>query len=282
MTDARPTTTPSTPATPSTTETQYADIRLEHVTKDFGGTLGLDDVTVAFEAQRVTALLGLSGSGKSTLLRHVNGLHRPTSGSIIVRGEPIEHASGRRLHHLRREIGFIFQHFHLVGSMSVLENVCTGTLGALKGPRLSLMTYPTTIRREALDQLDRVGLGDRAYQRADTLSGGQQQRVAIARALVQRPKILLADEPVASLDPVSAQQVMELITRISREEQLTVVCTLHQVQTALEFSDRIVGLQAGRVVLDRPTASISKDETLQIYSRVAAAPADASSLTAPV
>ena len=248
----------------------YSEVRLEHVTKDFGGTKGLDDVSVAFEAERVTVLLGLSGSRKSTLLRHINGLQQPTSGRVIVRGESVERACGRTLKALRREIGFIFQHFHLVGSMSVLENVCTGTLGALRGPRLSLMSYPKAIRREAYEQLTRVGLAERAYQRADTLSGGQQQRVAIARALVQRPKILLADEPVASLDPVSAAQVMELITRISREESLTVVCSLHQVQTALTHADRIVGLRAGRIVLDRATADIGRDEALSIYDSVAA------------
>lgn len=250
--------------------TGYPEIRFEHVTKDFGAALGLDDVSVGFEADRVTVLLGLSGSGKSTLLRHINGLHQPTSGRIFVSGEAIERASGRRLKALRRDIGFIFQHFHLVGSMSVLENVCTGRLGALRGPRLSLMTYPKSLRREAFAQLERVGLAERAYQRADTLSGGQQQRVAIARALVQRPRILLADEPVASLDPVSAAQVMELITRISREEHLTVVCSLHQVQTALTYGDRIVGLQAGRTVLDRATSEIGQDEALQIYDTVAA------------
>lgn len=250
----------------------YSEVRLEHVTKDFGGTKGLDDVSVAFESERVTVLLGLSGSGKSTLLRHINGLQQPTSGRVIVRGESVERASGRTLKALRREIGFIFQHFHLVESMSVLENVCTGTLGGLRGgPRLTLMSYPKAIRREAYDQLERVGLADRAYQRADTLSGGQQQRVAIARALVQRPKILLADEPVASLDPVSAAQVMELITRISREESLTVVCSLHQVQTALTHADRIVGLRAGRIVLDRATADIGREEALSIYDSVAAA-----------
>lgn len=261
----------------------YSEVRLEHVTKDFGGTKGLDDVSVAFESERVTVLLGLSGSGKSTLLRHINGLQQPTSGRVIVRGESVERASGRTLKALRREIGFIFQHFHLVESMSVLENVCTGTLGGLRGPRLTLMSYPKAIRREAYDQLERVGLADRAYQRADTLSGGQQQRVAIARALVQRPKILLADEPVASLDPVSAAQVMELITRISREESLTVVCSLHQVQTALTHADRIVGLRAGRIVLDRATADIGREEALSIYDSVAAAtpPADTPVATAP-
>ncbi|WP_040157092.1 phosphonate ABC transporter ATP-binding protein [Mobilicoccus massiliensis] len=253
-----------------TTPVGYPEVRLEHVTKDFGGTLGLDDVSIGFDAERVTILLGLSGSGKSTLLRHINGLQQPTSGRIFVSGESIERASGRQLKALRRDIGFIFQHFHLVGSMSVLENVCTGRLGALRGPRLSLMSYPKSLRQEAYEQLDRVGLASRAYQRADTLSGGQQQRVAIARALVQRPKILLADEPVASLDPVSAAQVMELIGQISREEHLTVICSLHQVQTALTYGDRIVGLRAGRVVLDRATSEIGQQEALRIYDSVAA------------
>ncbi|NNG19813.1 phosphonate ABC transporter ATP-binding protein [Naumannella sp. ID2617S] len=265
-------------------------IVLDHVTKQFSPTVkGLDDVSVAFAANRVTVLLGLSGSGKSTMLRHINGLHRPTSGEISVLGTRVDKAREAELRRLRRRIGFIFQHFHLVGSMSVLENVCTGRLGSLKGPRLSLLTYPKTVRRDALEQLDRVGLADRAYQRADTLSGGQQQRVAIARALIQRPKILLADEPVASLDPVSANQVMELIGRISREEQLTVVCSLHQVQLAMHFSDHIVGLRQGSVVLDRQTADIDRGEAFEIYASVAgedqgdeatgAAPAPA---TAPV
>ncbi|OYO01779.1 phosphonate ABC transporter ATP-binding protein [Enemella evansiae] len=247
-----------------------ATVTLSHVTKRFSPTVtGLDDVTVSFAGNRVTALLGLSGSGKSTLLRHVNGLHRPSSGEVTVLGTRVDTAGKAELRRLRRQIGFIFQHFNLVGPMSVLENVCTGRLGHLRGPRLSLLSYPKQVRRDALEQLDRVGLADRAYQRADTLSGGQQQRVAIARALIQRPKILLADEPVASLDPVSAQQVMELIGRISREEQLTVLCSLHQVQLAMAFSDQIVGLRQGHVVLDRETADIDRGEAFEIYSSVA-------------
>ncbi|OYO06795.1 phosphonate ABC transporter ATP-binding protein [Enemella evansiae] len=247
-----------------------ATVTLSHVTKRFSPTVtGLDDVTVSFAGNRVTALLGLSGSGKSTLLRHVNGLHRPSSGEVTVLGTRVDTAGKAELRRLRRQIGFIFQHFNLVGPMSVLENVCTGRLGHLRGPRLSLLSYPKQVRRDALEQLDRVGLADRAYQRADTLSGGQQQRVAIARALIQRPKILLADEPVASLDPVSAQQVMELIGRISREEQLTVLCSLHQVQLAMAFSDQIVGLRQGQVVLDRETADIDRGEAFEIYSSVA-------------
>ncbi|WP_425307755.1 phosphonate ABC transporter ATP-binding protein [Ammonicoccus fulvus] len=252
-----------------------APVTFTGVTKQFTPTVrGLDDVTVSFAPNKVTVLLGLSGSGKSTLLRHVNGLQRPTSGAIQTLGVGVERASERELRQLRRRIGFIFQHFHLVGPMSVLENVCTGKLGTLNGPRLTLMSYPKAVRREAMEQLDRVGLADRAYQRADTLSGGQQQRVAIARALIQKPEILLADEPVASLDPVSSTQVIELIGRISREENLTVICSLHQVQLALDFSDHIVGLRQGKVVLDRATDTIAREDALNIYSAMAAADED--------
>nr|WP_287451979.1 phosphonate ABC transporter ATP-binding protein [Rhodococcus sp. (in: high G+C Gram-positive bacteria)] len=252
------------------------DVELKNVTKRFSPTvLGLDDVSAGFEAGKVTVLLGLSGSGKSTLLRHINGLQRPTEGQISVLAHRIDNAGDTELRKIRRRIGFIFQNFHLVGPMSVLENVCTGKLGALRGPRLSLFMYPRSVRVEAMEQLERVGLADRAFQRADTLSGGQQQRVGIARALIQKPEVLLADEPVASLDPVSSAQVIELIKRISREENLTVICSLHQVELALGFSDRILGLQAGRVVLDRASASIDQQEALQIYSKVAT-PAPAS------
>ncbi|TCN55828.1 phosphonate transport system ATP-binding protein [Rhodococcus sp. SMB37] len=244
-------------------------VRLEHVTKDFGaGVLGLDDVTTEFRTGAITVLLGLSGSGKSTLLRHLNGLHRPTSGSVSVLGQDVASLRGRSLRTLRREIAVIFQHFNLIGPMSVLENVCTGRLGSLVGPRLSLMMYPESVRREALEKLDRVGLADRAYQRADTLSGGQQQRVAIARALMQHPKVLLADEPVASLDPVSAREVMGLLQEISSENQLTVIASLHQVQLAIDFADRIVGLRSGRIVLDQTTGGLHAEEASQIYTSV--------------
>lgn len=257
--------------------TDSSPVRFTGVTKRFSPTvLGLDDVTVEFPPNEVTVLLGLSGSGKSTLLRHINGLHRPTSGSVNVLGTDVGKASEAELRRLRSRIGFIFQSFNLVGPMSVLENVCTGRLGSLKGPRIGLFSYPKSVKHDALDQLERVGLADRAFQRADTLSGGQKQRVAIARALIQRPEVLLADEPVASLDPVSSKQVTDLITRISREENLTVIATLHQVQLAMEFSDRIIGLQAGRVVLDRSTGTIDRGEALAIYERVSAVePAEA-------
>lgn len=244
-------------------------VTFTNVTKRFSPTvLGLDDVTASFPAGQVTVLLGLSGSGKSTLLRHINGLHKPTSGTVKVLGKDVGKSSEKELRELRSRIGFVFQSFNLVGPMSVLENVCSGRLGSLNGPRLGLFMYPKSVRRDAMEQLERVGLADRAFQRADTLSGGQKQRVAIARALIQRPEILLADEPVASLDPVSGAQVIQIIKSISVEENLTVIATLHQVQTALAFSDRIIGLQAGKVVLDHTTNDMDQAEALSIYDKV--------------
>ncbi|MEL4357093.1 MULTISPECIES: phosphonate ABC transporter ATP-binding protein [unclassified Luteococcus] len=252
---------------------QAPNVVLEHVTRRFSETvLGLDDVSLSFQPGEITVLLGMSGSGKSTLLRHINGLQQPTSGSVQVLGRRIERVGQAELRRLRREVGFIFQDFHLVGPLSVLENVCTGRLGFLSGPRLTLASYPRRVKMDAMAQLERVGLADRAHQRADTLSGGQQQRVAIARALVQQPKILLADEPVASLDPVSASQVIDLIAQISRDDDLTVVCSLHQVELAITLGDRIVGLRKGRVVMDRRTEGIRPEEVMEVYDQVAVVP----------
>ena len=268
MTESHLTSRPTTPELQREIDSIYS-VQLDHVTKDFGGgVLGLDDVNLGFRTGGISVLLGLSGSGKSTLLRHINGLHIPTSGRVRVLGQDMDRLRRSELRAVRRDIGVIFQSFNLVGPMSVLENVCAGALGSLRGPRITLMMYPKAIRREALEQLDRVGLADRAYQRADTLSGGQQQRVAIARALMQHPKVLLADEPVASLDPVSARDVIDLLRQISAEDELTVVASLHQVQLAIEFADRIIGLRTGQVVLDRETAGLSAEEASQIYSSV--------------
>jgi phosphonate transport system ATP-binding protein len=248
-------------------------IELVGVRKRFDpGVVALDDVSLTVRAREVVVLLGLSGSGKSTLLRHVNGLHRPTTGSVRVLGSDVGTTRGEHLRRLRTRIGVVFQQFHLVGSASVLENVCTGALGVLRGPRIGLFSYPRSVRQAALEQLDRVGLADQRFQRADTLSGGQQQRVAVARALLQRPRILLADEPVASLDPESSAQVMQLITEVSREDDLTVLCSLHQVDLALSFGQRIVGLRSGRVVLDRPVSEIDRTDAMSVYSAVGAAP----------
>lgn len=243
-------------------------IRFENVTKTFGSVTALDDVSVEFAANKINVLLGLSGSGKSTMLRHINGLSKPSKGSVWTLGTPVHSASPTTLRGLRSNVGMIFQQFHLVESMSVLENVCTGKLGSLRGPRFGLWSYPRDVRENAMEQLARVGLADKAFQRAGTLSGGQQQRAAIARALIQRPTVLLADEPVASLDPLSSAGVIELLAQISREENLTVICSLHQVQIALEFADHIVGLNAGRVVLDRPAAGLTHNDVDGIYAPV--------------
>ncbi|MBD8583086.1 phosphonate ABC transporter ATP-binding protein [Frigoribacterium sp. CFBP 13729] len=261
---------PVAPAAPSAaSDPAEIVVSLEGITKRFGTTTALDSASLEVRRGEVVVLLGLSGSGKSTLLRHVDGLERPTSGTVHVLGREVTALSGRALRELRSEVGFIFQQFELVPSLTVLENVLTGSLAAVRGPRLGLWSYGRAARAEALARLERVGLLERAYQRADTLSGGQQQRVAIARALMQRPQVLLADEPVASLDPESSDQVMALIREIAVDEGLTVICSLHQVDLALSWADRIVGLRHGAVVLDTETEGLSKAQVMEIYGRVA-------------
>lgn len=246
------------------------------VTKRFGDTLALDNVSVEVRRSEMVVLLGLSGSGKSTLLRCLNGLHPVTSGSVEVGGTRVDQAGGRELRALRRNVGFVFQHFNLVGRLSCLENVLIGGLGRLSLPRYGALTYPKRMRAEALEHLDRVGLAEYAERRADTLSGGQQQRAAIARTLMQKPGLVLADEPVASLDPENAGVVMDLLFRVCIEEKLTVVCTLHQVDLALGWAHRIVGLRSGEKVLDRPAVGMTRDEVMAIYQRVDPTASDAS------
>lgn len=248
-------------------------VELDGVSKSFGTTVALDDVSLAVAPGEMVVLLGLSGSGKSTLLRHLVGLESPSSGQLRVLGQPVAELRGKELRLLRSQVGFVFQQFELVPSLTVLENVLTGALARLRGPRLGLLTYRRSLRLAALEHLDRVGLLTQAYQRSDTLSGGQQQRVAIARALMQDPKILLADEPVASLDPESSAQVMALIRQIATEAGLTVLCSLHQVDLALGWADRIVGLRDGRVVRDSAAADVTQADAMDIYS--AARPAAA-------
>lgn len=246
-------------------------VQITDLGKTYPGAAGpaLSGVSLSVLPGEIVVLLGLSGSGKSTLLRHVNGLETPSEGAVVSLGESVNALRGPALRALRGRIGFIFQQFELVGAVTVLENVLTGGLATLRGPRVGILSYPRMLREKALGHLDRVGLLDFAYKRADTLSGGQQQRVAIARALMQDPEILLADEPVASLDPESSGQVMALIREIAAERSLTVICSLHQVDLALSWGDRIVGLRAGKVVLDTRTEGLSREEVMEIYGRVA-------------
>jgi phosphonate transport system ATP-binding protein len=247
--------------------TAAAVVQCEHLSKRFGGTLALDNVGLSVQTGQMVAVLGLSGSGKSTLLRSFNGLVTPSEGRVKVLGCQVTSAKSTELRALRRQVGFIFQQFGLVGRISVLENVLAGALGRVKFPRFGVLAYPRSLRVEALGHLDRVGLADRAFQRADTLSGGQQQRVAIARSLMQRPVLLLADEPVASLDPESSAAVMDLMLRIVREDNLTVIASLHQVELARGWADRMLGLRDGRVVADVKPEEMTEALLAEIYRR---------------
>ncbi len=263
--------TPGTGATASMNGSTTNAVVVRDLVKTFdeGRVRALDGVSFSVPEGQMLVIIGLSGSGKSTLLRHLNGLHRPTEGSVEVLGVDVPAAKGRQLRTLRRDVGFVFQQFNIVGRLSCMENVLSGALGRLRGPRMGAMMYPKSLRQEALRQLDRVGLGDRAWQRTDTLSGGQQQRVAIARTLMQSPRIVLADEPVASLDPEISGQVMDLLVQCCIEDNITVLCSLHQVDLALGWANRLIGLQDGKIVLDSPVdADLDHDIVMEVYQRL--------------
>ncbi|PRX43218.1 phosphonate transport system ATP-binding protein [Nonomuraea fuscirosea] len=247
------------------TNGEWPVIETRGLIKTFGDVIACDHIDLTVWRGEIVGLLGPSGSGKSTLLRHLNGLTRADGGHVRVLGVDLSVAKGRELRALRRRIGVVFQQFNLVGRLTVMENVLTGALGRVRGPRYGIVTWPRAVRAEAFQHLDRVGLADRAYQRAGSLSGGQQQRVAIARALLQRPDLVLADEPVASLDPQTAASIMDLLVRVCREDQLTMVCTLHQIELAAEWTRRIVGLRLGRIRLDEATERLSAERLRGLY-----------------
>ena len=258
--------TPGSPAVPG--QAAQPAVRLHQVTKDFAKTRALDAVDLTVPTGQMLAILGASGSGKSTLLRTLNGLVVPTSGTVNVLGCDVTTARGQQMRKLRCGVGFIFQQFGLVGRLSVMENVLSGALGRIRFPRAGALAYPRQLRLDALGHLERVGLADRAFQRSDTLSGGQQQRVAIARTLMQNPTVLLADEPVASLDPESSAAVMSLLLEICQERGLTVIASLHQVELARGWADRLVGMRQGRVVLDGSPKDTSSEDLMAIYRGV--------------
>lgn len=212
------------------------------------------------------ALIGTNGSGKSTLLRCLVRLIEPASGTITMGGTEVTGASRRSLRVVRRDVGFVFQRFHLIPRLTVFHNVVQGAMGR-RGTRCAWpLTCPGEVRSEAIQCLDRVGLAGYADRRVDTLSGGQQQRVAIGRMLMQRPRIILADEPVASLDPVSANAVMALLCSIAAERDVTVLIALHQVELALRYTDRVVGLRNGVLELDRAALSCDAAQLNPIYA----------------
>jgi phosphonate transport system ATP-binding protein len=243
-------------------------IHFENVTKQFpNGHTALKNVSLQFRRGEFVVVVGLSGAGKSTLIRCVNRLVAPTSGRLIVEDQEISGLNEAALRRARARIGMIFQNYNLVRRSSVLRNVLTGRLAYLPAWRSMLGMFPPADVELALRCLDRVGIVEKAYQRADTLSGGQQQRVAIARALAQQPSVLLADEPVASLDPPTAHQVMRDLKRLSREENLTTLVNLHFIDMAQEYADRVVGLRAGEVVFDGPATGMTEATFEDIYGR---------------
>jgi phosphonate transport system ATP-binding protein len=242
-------------------------VRVERLTKRYGETVtALADVSFAVAPGEFVAVLGPSGAGKTTLFRCLTGLTAPDAGSVIVRGRDICTMRGRELRAARREVALIFQQFNLVRRLSALHNVLAGRLARLPTWRVLVHRFARPDRQRALACLDAVGLLDRAYARADQLSGGQQQRVAIARALAQEATVILADEPVASLDPESAATVLDTLRAVARTG-VAVVASLHQVQFAASYADRIIALRAGRVVENTPAAQLDGRALEQIYTR---------------
>jgi phosphonate transport system ATP-binding protein len=244
-----------------------ARVAVAGLVKEFpDGGRALDVVTLCVDEGEIVALVGSNGAGKSTLLRCLVRLIEPTAGEVRIDGVDVLRARGGSLRDVRRRVGFIFQKFHLIPRLSAFHNVLLGALGRA-GP---LGWWPLTASRAdrvfALACLDRVGLVHLAERRVETLSGGEQQRVAIARMLMQRPSVVLADEPVASLDPVAATSVMELLRTVARERSLTVLVALHQLEFARRYADRVVGLQHGRVALDLETSSWREDELRRVYA----------------
>ena len=246
-----------------------AILQISGVSKTFGAHRALDGVSLELAPGDMTALIGPSGSGKSTLLRAAAGLVAvdPGEGRIAAFGETVQ-AGGRISGHVRQlrvRIGFIFQQFNLVGRLSLYANAALGLLGRSPGPKGLLGLWSGDDKQAVMTALQRVGLADQAGQRADLLSGGQQQRAAIARALVQQAELILADEPVASLDPVSARRVMELLAELNRRDGIGVFVSLHQVDYALRYCRRIVALKDGKVAYDGPPDGLDRTALVGIY-----------------
>ncbi len=246
-------------------------LKIESVTKSYDGkTRSLDNVSFEAPKGQFLAVIGLSGSGKSTLLRCINRLVEPTSGHIWLDGQEITGANAEELRRIRRKIGMVFQHFNLVNRSNVLTNVLAGRLGYVNPAWSFLNRFPPNDIEKAKEKLTRVGLPvSRLYARADALSGGQQQRVAIARALMQDPEVVLADEPVASLDPVLAHSIMQHLEEINKQDGVTVLCSLHFLDLVHRYADRVIALNGGRLVFDGLPKDIDDSKFKDIYGKEA-------------
>jgi phosphonate transport system ATP-binding protein len=261
-------------------------LSFEHLHKVYdNGVQALTDVTFEIPDGQFLAVIGLSGSGKSTLLRCTNRLVEPTSGRVIFNGMDVTAANEDELRRVRRQIGMVFQHFNLVHRSTVLTNVLTGRLGYVNPAWSLLNRFPKQDVAKARQKLARVGLADKADSRADALSGGQQQRVGVARALMQDPLMILADEPVASLDPVLAHSIMQYLEQINKEDGVTILCSLHFLDLVHRYADRVVALNAGRLVFDGLPREIDDRRFKEIYGqeaeRVGAETGDASPKPGP-
>ena len=241
-------------------------IIFDHVSKVYpNGTVGLDDVDLTIQDGEFVAIIGRSGAGKSTLLRSVNRMHQITSGTLTVNGTDVSTLSGKSLRRFRRGIGMVFQSFNLVTRTTVIKNVLSACVPDMPFWRVLLGAFRKADKIKALESLDKVGILDKAYIRADQLSGGQQQN----------PRIILADEPVAALDPVTAKQVMQDFVRINEEMGISILLNIHHVELALEYADRIIGIRAGKIVYDGPSANVDQSVLDAIYGDDSETEADA-------
>ena len=242
-----------------------AVLEIHNLSKDYRGVPALIDVSLTVKKGEFVAVIGRSGAGKSTLLRCINRLVEPSSGRISVDGTNVPALGRRGLRSLRTRVGMIFQHYNLVPRLTVIENVLHGRLGFKTTWEGMLGHYSAKEKRRAFDLLIQLGLEAQAHQRCDRLSGGQKQRVGIARALIQDPQLILCDEPIASLDPGSAKIIMDQLRRIADEQGITIIINLHQVEVAVKYADRIIGIRAGRVEYDGSPKKLNKKTVAHIY-----------------
>lgn len=241
-------------------------IEFKQVNKTYpNGVTALKNINLSIEQGEFVAIIGLSGAGKSTLIRCINRMHDINDGELNVNGVNVSKLRGKQIRAFRRKVGMIFQSFNLVTRTSVLNNVLISSVPDLAWWRKLLGLFPEKHKVDALEALDKVGILDKAYNRVDQLSGGQQQRVALARTLAQNPDIILADEPVASLDPVTAKVVMDDFKRINKETNMSILLNIHHVELALEYADRVVGIRKGEIVFDGKATDVTQKELDIIY-----------------
>lgn len=247
-------------------------IKFDNVNKVYSNGLhALKNVSLEIKQGEFVAIIGLSGAGKSTLLRTINRMHDISEGSLTVNGQEVNDLSGKDLRKFRRKVGMVFQSFNLVTRTTVINNVLTSRVPDMPLWKSIIGLYSKEDKVIALEALDKVGILDKAYVRADQLSGGQQQRVALARTLAQKPEIILADEPVAALDPITAKQVMDDFKKINKELNKSVLINIHHVDLALKYADRVIGIKAGEIVYDGPATKVDSEVLKQIYGRELAA-----------